>query len=184
MCPNPPEQTVYWNGPDTPSRDGQSMYGEVAESIDWTLWRRQQATKPSDLITEQTQQPIKSVADDLCWSSRERAWSQPPDGAIFMLTAEDCLIDFKRGLTCLAKAKFHYTDITETSARQKSATCLRLVSGKFATSLRQVHEMEFATNTIDLFREVCDKSATSAWSGICYEHKRLVSGSFGESNKL
>jgi len=43
--------------------------------------------------------------------------------------------------------KFHYTNFPETSPRQKSATCFRLVSGKFATSPRQVRVVEFATNT-------------------------------------
>jgi len=48
----------------------------------------------------------------------------------------------------VVKAKLHYTNC---SPRQKSATCLGLVAGK---------------------------SATSPYSGICYEHNELVSGKF------
>ena len=48
--------------------------------------------------------------------------------------------DSERGL----KAKFHYTDFPETSPRQTSATCLRVVSGKLTFDLYLQHMTNIA----------------------------------------
>ena len=45
------------------------------------------------------------------------------------------------------RPQFHYTNFPETFPRQKSATCLRLLSDKLATNPpRQVRVVKFATN--------------------------------------
>jgi len=65
--------------------------------------------------------------------------------------------------------KYHYTNFTETSPRQKSTTCLRLVSGKFrGNELTDLSRGSFGeSNELDMLSslaclgEVCDKSTTS-----------------------
>ena len=77
--------------------------------------------------------------------------------------------------------KFHYTNFTETSPRQKSTTRLRLVSGKFRgnelTDLSWGSFVESKSNELDMLSslaclgEVCDKSTTSLGGGdLCLTH--------------
>ena len=57
-------------------------------------------------------------------------------------------------------AKFHYTNFTETSPRQKSTTCLRLVSDLSRGSFGESNELDMLSSLACL-GEVCDKSTTS-----------------------
>ena len=86
----------------------------------------------------------------------------------------------------LVKPKFHYTNFTETSPRQKSVTRLGLVSGKFRTnkhtdklrtSFGESNELD-KSSSLACLGEVCEKSATSSCNGFCQRTRQTRQADF------